>query len=43
MKAGVGQVDLNLDTDGSNDLEPRRRSGQMLEQRRFANSGVAAH
>jgi hypothetical protein len=42
MKAGVGEIDLTLNTDGSNDLKTRRHGDQVLEQRRLADAGLAA-
>jgi hypothetical protein len=43
VKARVGEVDLTFDTDGANDLEPRGRGTELIEQRRLADSGLAVH
>ena len=43
VQTRVGEVDLTLDTHGSNDLEPGRRRDQLLQQRRLPDPRLAVH
>lgn len=43
MEARVRKVDLVFDTDGTKDLEPCGRGHELIEQRRLADPGLAAH
>jgi len=43
MQRGEGHLHLRLDPHGAHDPQVRRRVNRVLEQRRLANSWLAAH
>jgi hypothetical protein len=43
VQGRIGEVDLTLDADRANHLEPGRRCDQLLEERRLADARLAPH